>query len=105
MQFIELREMPLPDSENSSFLSVYDEHLASPRILGQVCGHWRAGATLLWSTVNIRRPTRSDVRIINFMLERPKQAALALSSKQSTNHDQQEQEATDGIMSLLLNHR
>lgn len=53
MQFIELGEMPPPDSENPSFLSVSDEYLASPMVLGQVCRHWRAVAlSTQFETIN-----------------------------------------------------
>jgi hypothetical protein len=88
-------------------LSVSPDWVASPMVLGQVCGYWRSIALSmpsLWCSISVSSPVRGVVPRIQTWLERAGQHPLKLFVEQSIRPDAAEEAVTDEIFALLLQH-
>lgn len=104
-QFLQLGDF---ETEFDAFsLSVSPEWVASPMVLGQVCGYWRSIALSmpsLWCSISVSSPARGVVPIMQIWLERARQHPLKLFVEQSVRPGAAEEAVTNEIFALLLQH-
>jgi len=102
-QFLQMGDFVTePDAFN---LSVSPDWVASPMVLGQVCGYWRSIALSmpsLWCSISVSSPVRGVVPRIQTWLERAGQHPLKIFVEQSVRPDVAEEAVTDEIFALLM---
>lgn len=105
MQFLQLGDFEWP--REGHFISVSSKWIASPMILGQVCGYWRSVAIStpsLWCSIAVLDPVKSDIPTIRTWLERAAPHPLNIWFEDSFHTDRHRQKVTNSIISLFLEH-